>query len=111
MEKICKIVYFDEESVTDYVQIVASGELSTEQNQNIVRKWYYSVLLALEEDEKDMYKVSDLAGTNAILNLEPLILDDGDDELELKIQTDHKGKDRDVRDVLIIRKGINRRTV
>ena len=27
--KICKIVYFDEESVTDYVQIVAGGELET----------------------------------------------------------------------------------
>lgn len=27
MGKICKIVYFDEESVTDYVQIVAGGEL------------------------------------------------------------------------------------
>ena len=27
MEKICKIVYFDEESVTDDVQIVAGGEL------------------------------------------------------------------------------------
>lgn len=27
MEKICKIVYFDEESVTDYLQIVAGGEL------------------------------------------------------------------------------------
>lgn len=53
-----------------------------------------------------MYKVSVLAGTNAILELEPLILDDGDDELELKIQTDQKGKDGDVRDGLIIRKGI-----
>ncbi len=27
MEKICKIVYFDEESITDYVQIIAGGEL------------------------------------------------------------------------------------
>ena len=27
MGKICKVVYFDEESVTDYVQIVAGGEL------------------------------------------------------------------------------------
>ena len=27
MEKICKIVYFDENSATDYVQIVAGGEL------------------------------------------------------------------------------------
>ena len=25
--KLCKIVYFDEESVTDYVQIVAGGEM------------------------------------------------------------------------------------
>lgn len=60
----------------------------------------------LEESEKDMYKVSALAGTNKILELEPFILDDGDDELELKIQTDDKGKDGDVRDVLIIRKDI-----
>ena len=27
--KICKIVYFDEESVTDYVQIIAGGELES----------------------------------------------------------------------------------
>lgn len=27
--KICKIVYFDEESVTDYVQIVAGGDMET----------------------------------------------------------------------------------
>lgn len=60
----------------------------------------------LDESEKDLYKVSALAGTNTILELEPLILDDGDDELELKIQTDDKGKEGDVRDVLIIRKGI-----
>lgn len=60
----------------------------------------------LEETEKDMYKVSALAGANVILELEPLILDDGEDELELKIQSDDKGKDGDVRDVLIIRKGI-----
>lgn len=35
----------------------------------------------LEESEKNIYKVSALAGTNAILELEPLILDDGEDEL------------------------------
>ena len=52
------------------------------------------------------YKVSALAGINTIFDLEPLILDDGDDELELKIQSDDKGKEGDVRDVLIIRRGI-----
>ena len=29
--KVCKIVYFDEESTTDYVQIAAGGEM--------VEKW------------------------------------------------------------------------
>lgn len=60
----------------------------------------------LEDSEKDMYKISALAGVDAILDLEPLILDEGEDELELKIQTDDKGKAGDVRDVLIIRKDI-----
>lgn len=35
-----------------------------------------------------------------------MILDDGLDELELKIQSDDKGKEGNVRDVLIIRRGI-----
>jgi len=60
----------------------------------------------LNNTEKTIYKVSALAGVNTIFDLEPLILDDGDDELELKIQSDDKGKEGDVRDVLIIRRGI-----
>ena len=28
IEKICKVIYFDEEFITDYVQIVADGELT-----------------------------------------------------------------------------------
>lgn len=60
----------------------------------------------LTDSEKIIYKVSALAGVNTIFNLEPLILDDGDDEIELKIQSDDKGKLGDVRDVLIIRRGI-----
>ena len=60
----------------------------------------------LNESEKILYKLSALAGVKTIFELEPLILDDGDDELELKIQSDDKGKEGDVRDVLIIRRGI-----
>ena len=60
----------------------------------------------LTDSEKTIYKVSALAGVNTIFDLEPLILDSGDDELELKIQSDDKGKEGDVRDVLIIRRGI-----
>ena len=60
----------------------------------------------LEESEKNIYRISALAGTNTILELEPLILDDGEGELELKLQSDDNGEDGDVRDVLIMRKDI-----
>ncbi len=60
----------------------------------------------LTDSEKTIYKVSALAAVKTIFDLEPLILDDGDDDLELKIQSDDKGKEGDVRDVLIIRRGI-----
>ena len=53
-----------------------------------------------------MYKISSLTGVNTLFELEPLILDDGNDELELKIQSDEHGERGDVRDVLIIRRGI-----
>ena len=60
----------------------------------------------LSESEKTMYKISSLTGINTLFELEPLILDDGKDELELKIQSDDNGEKGDVRDVLIIRRGI-----
>ncbi len=60
----------------------------------------------LSESEKTMYKISSLTGVNTLFELEPLILDDGNDELELKIQSDEHGERGDVRDVLIIRRSI-----
>lgn len=61
----------------------------------------------LPATDQSLYKTSALAGTVALFDLEPLILDVGGDEVELKLQTDDKGKDGDVRDVLIIRGGID----
>jgi hypothetical protein len=52
------------------------------------------------------YEISATSGVLSVFNLEPLILEDGSDTLELKIQSDTEGKDGDVRDVLIIRRGI-----
>ncbi|MGI6679962.1 MAG: HaeIII family restriction endonuclease [Bdellovibrionota bacterium] len=57
--------------------------------------------------EKSLYKTSAYAGIMAIFDFEPFILEDGDDVLELKIQADSRGEVKDVRDILIIRKGIN----
>ena len=41
-----------------------------------------------------------------IFDLEPLILEDDGDSVELLIQQDRKGEDGDVRDILIVRSGI-----
>lgn len=58
------------------------------------------------DSEKIIYKKSAIAGIFMIFELEPLILEDGKDELELKIQSDSEGIQGDVRDILIIRRGI-----
>ena len=72
-------------------------------SNNQGRAYEFSYLITLFEE---IYKISALAGVNTIFDLEPLILEDGCDVLELKIQSDDKGKEGDVRDVLIIRRGI-----
>ncbi len=46
------------------------------------------------------------AAVFTIFDMEPLILEDGSDELELKIQKDSEGELGDVRDILIIRRNI-----
>lgn len=90
--------------VTLYEEIKNIRSVHIEKNSSYYaakRAW-----LKLSDSEMTIYKASALAGVNTLFELEPLILDDGADELELKIQSDDKGKDGDVRDVLIIRKGI-----
>ena len=51
-------------------------------------------------------KTSSCAAVEQIFELEPRILEDDGDILELLIQTDDKGKKGDVRDILIIRNSI-----
>ena len=43
---------------------------------------------------------------NSIFDLEPRIIEDGNDEIELFIQTDQHGEQGDVRDILIVRRKI-----
>lgn len=47
------------------------------------------------------------AAVKSILNLEPLIVEDGNDTLTLKMQLDEEGEKGDVRDILIIRRNIH----
>lgn len=59
-----------------------------------------------EELQNDLISGA-IAGVKAILDFEPIITDPGNDQIKLKIQSDKKGEEGDVRDVLITRNGAN----
>ena len=46
------------------------------------------------------------AAVESIFDLEPMILEDGDDKLELLVQQDSQGEKGDVRDILIVRRNV-----
>lgn len=60
----------------------------------------------LSSEMQKTYKTSSLVAVAKIFELEPRILESGDDILELRIQTDTEGQKGDVRDILIIRRNI-----
>lgn len=61
---------------------------------------------AIDDTLQVMMEESAIAAVETLFELEPLIVEDGDDELILKIQQDSKGEEGDVRDILIIRRNI-----
>lgn len=61
---------------------------------------------SIETELQETLTISAKAAVHAIFELEKLILEDGDDMLELLIQKDEAGKEGDVRDILIIRRDI-----
>ncbi|MCQ2398532.1 MAG: HaeIII family restriction endonuclease [Sphaerochaetaceae bacterium] len=69
---------------------------------NVQEKWN----LCTQEEQENL-KYSAIAGIEELYSMEPLILNDGKDLLELSIQPDSAGEKGDVRDVLLIRRGIS----
>ena len=85
-------------------------EISKTRSVNIIENSsYFAAKNAwdiIEIPLKETYRISAEHGVTALFDFEPLILEDGKDTLELKIQSDSEGKSGDVRDILIIRRGI-----
>lgn len=89
------MVLFEEISKRRSVQI--------EKNKN-----YFTAEIAwytLDIAQKERYRQSAIAGVDSLFDLEPLILENNEEEVILKIQSDNKGKEGDVRDLLIIKHG------
>lgn len=61
---------------------------------------------AMPDQFKQLLYSSATAAVLTIFDMEPLIIEKGDDVLNLKIQTDNEGKSGDVRDIVISRKDI-----
>lgn len=90
--------------LTLYEEVLKFRPVSIEKNTS-----YYASEKAwntLTDSEKNIYKISALAGVNLLFDLEPLILDDSEGIIELKIQADNKGIEGDVRDILITKESI-----
>ena len=70
---------------------------------------YYAAQRAWEsipQSLQDVLAQSAGAAVCTIFDLEPLIIEDGDDKLDLYIQPDSQGEEGDVRDILIVRRNI-----
>ncbi len=61
------------------------------------------LLNIIDEEAKSIFKNSALSATYSIFDLEPIITEQGKDNLVLKMQKDQKGESGDVRDIIIIR--------
>lgn len=60
----------------------------------------------LSIESRELMSTAAYAGIVSLLKMEPKIVEDGGDTLELALQADSRGEDGDVRDVLIIRRAI-----
>lgn len=59
---------------------------------------------SLPQNLRSVMQQSSAAGVKALIDMEPKIIEDSTDVLELALQEDHRGQEGDVRDILIIRK-------
>ena len=60
----------------------------------------------ISQTERDEMLASATSGVDVILKMEPRIIEDGSDPIELLIQADNVAKSGDIRDVLVIRRDI-----
>ncbi len=60
----------------------------------------------ISETEREQMLASATSGVDVILKMEPRIIEDGTDPLELLIQADNVARNGDIRDVLVIRRDI-----
>lgn len=90
--------------------LILDKEISAIRPATIIKNSSYTVAEnawnILSEEDKNKYTISANVAVKRIFDLEPRIIEDGTDEIELFIQTDQHGEQGDVRDILIVRRKI-----
>ena len=90
-------------SIKEIVSKYRNVKIVENSSMSIARERYNTI----SDGEKETMLKSAKAGIDAILTMEPRIIEDGSDDLELSLQSDDAGIVGDVRDVLVIRKSID----
>lgn len=95
-EYICIITLRDE------INKVRLAEIEENSNFNMAKECWNEINIELQET----LRKSALSATYSIFDLEPMILEDGDDKLILQLQKDSEGEIGDVRDIIIVRRDV-----
>ena len=101
----------DQGRAYEFISLLILGkEISAIRPATIIKNSSYTAAEnawnTLSEEDKNKYTISANVAVKRIFELEPRIIEDGADEIELFIQTDQQGELGDVRDILIVRRKI-----
>ena len=96
-EYICLLTLNEEINKIRKSEIIKNSAFIAAQNA-----WNY-----VDVSFKSILKESAKAVVATIFDMEPMIIEESDDTLTLKIQTDNEGKEGDVRDILISRSDVS----
>ena len=95
-EYICLLTLNEEINKIRKSEIIENSAFTAAQNA-----WNF-----VDDNFKSLLSESAKAAIQTIFDMEPMIIEDGNDVLKLQIQTDNEGKEGDVRDILISRKDV-----
>ena len=96
-EYICMIMLNEE------INKVRYSEIEENSSFDIAKNCWECVYLEMQQS----LRKSALTAVYTIFDLEPMILEDGNDKLILKLQKDSEGEIGDVRDIIIVRRDVN----
>lgn len=90
------------QSIVESVQHTRKVLIVNNSSLNVAKNAWES----LDDNAREVMRNSSMAGVVTLVQLEPKIIEDGDDPLEVSLQEDRAGQAGDVRDILIIRRDI-----